>query len=373
MIIRVRVRLPQIFILMVVSLLSATPLFSADKKLWLDDRCKPMPTDLLGPFVRLGNGSILAIGNNETYVSDNEGTTWSKPRPLFDKTKNIKVSNERAMLRTKQGTIVVAYMNLLDRKWTWDNKLHDAPGARLPTYVMRSLDDGKTWQDIQEVHEDYTGAVRDMIQTKQGRIIFTAMKMQHDPGRHAVLTYSSIDDGKSWKPSGLIDLGGKGHHGGVTEPSLTELKDGRQWMLIRTNWGEFWSAHSYDGGRFWRTLQPSGIRSSSAPCLVKRLQSGRLLLLWNRPVPQGKESWPLSGGDGLWSETPVSNFREELSLAISEDEGKTWTKPVVIARQSGTWLAYPYVFEQKPGILWVTTMQGKVRVVINEEDFVNQQ
>ncbi len=364
-------RLLQMCVLSSCTLLIAGPLVSAEKTLWLDKRCRPMPTDLLGPFVRLDEKSILAIGNSATHLSHDNGRTWSQPRALFDQSdeKKIRVSNERAMIRTKNGTIILACMNLLERKWTWDNKLHDAPGARLPTYVMRSLDNGKTWQNIQKVHDDYSGAVRDIIQTKQGRIIFTAMKMQHRPGRHAVLTYSSVDDGKTWSPSGLIDLGGKGHHGGVTEPSLTELKDGRPWMLIRTNWGEFWSAHSYDGGKFWRTLQPSGIKSSSAPCLIKRLESGRLMLLWNRPVPEGKQHWPLSGGDGLWSETPVSNFREELSLAFSEDEGKTWSRAVVIARQPGTWLAYPYAFEWKPGIIWVTTMQGKVRVEINEKDF----
>ena len=219
------------------------------------------------------------------------------------------------------------------------------------------------------MHDDWTGAVRDMIQTKDGRVIFTAMKMRHDPGRHSVLTYWSDDDGKSWKASNLIDLGGRGHHGGVTEPTLTELKDGSVWLLIRTNWGQFWSGYSHDGGRFWRVIQPSGIPASSAPGLLKRTASGRLLLLWNRPLPEGKDKWPLSGGDGLWSDAPVSNHREELSLAFSDDEGKSWTKPVVIARQSGKWIAYPYAFEYRPGEFWITTMQGGLRIRLREKDF----
>ncbi len=141
-------------------------------------------------------------------------------------------------------------------------------------------------------------------------------------------------------------------------------------MLIRTNWGEFWSGYSYDDGRFWRVLQPSGIAASSAPGLLKRLASGRLLLVWNRPLPEGRQTWPKRGGDRLWSETPVSNHREELSLAFSEDDGQSWTKPVVIARQKGVSLAYPYVFEYQPGQLWLTTMQGGVRVQLAEQEFV---
>jgi hypothetical protein len=343
-----------------------------------DARVASLPTDKLGPFVHTSDGNVLAIDSESTFISDDDGSSWSEPRPLTGtEDSNIKVSNERAMMRTNRGTIIAAFMNLNERHWTWKNDLYDAPGAKLPTWVMRSEDDGKTWNHVQKMHDDWTGAVRDMIQTKDGRIIFTAMKLRHDPGRHAVLTYSSMDDGRTWKASNLIDLGGKGHHGGVTEPTLTELPDGRLWMLIRTNWGEFWSAYSHDGGRFWRIIKPSGIPASSAPGLLKRLESGRLLLVWNRPFPKGKAEWKLSGGDGLWSETPVSNHRDELSLALSDDDGKTWSDPVVIARtaipsdaKNNRWIAYPYVFEHTPGELWLTTMQGNVRIRLFERDFV---
>ncbi len=345
---------------------------SAAVELWLDDRCQPLASDLLGPFVKLDDGSILAIDSEATFVSSDGGKTWSEPRPLFNDGQKITVSNERAMLRTRDGVVIAAFMNLQERHWTWKNELHDAPGSKLPTYVMRSLDGGRTWQDIQKMHDDWSGAVRDMIQTTDGRVIFTAMKMRHDPGRHSVLTYSSIDDGATWKPSNLIDLGGRGHHGGVTEPTLTQLRDGRVWMLIRTNWGEFWSGYSRDGGRFWNVLQPSGIPASSAPALLKRLESGRLMLLWNRPLPEGLAVWPLSGGDGLWSDTAVSNHRNELSLAFSDDDGATWSKPVVIARQEAKWLAYPYAFEIQPGEIWLTTMQGGLRLKFSERDFVGK-
>jgi sialidase-1 len=349
----------------------------AEDGLWLDSRVQSLPSDKLGPFVRTSDGAILAIETTSSYVSTDEGQTWSSGRPLFSEQQPIKVSNERAVFRTRDGVIIAAFMNLTERHWTWKDELGDAPDARLPAYVMRSLDDGKTWQDIQKLHEEWSGAVRDMIQTADGRVIFTAMKIQNHPGRHSVLTYSSTDDGKSWTASNLIDLGGAGHHGGVTEPTLEQLADGRVWMLIRTNWGEFWSAYSYDGGKFWRIIQPSGIAASSAPGLIKRLSSGRLLLVWNRPYPDGKTEWSLSGGDNLWSATPVSNHREELSIAFSDDEGKTWTQPEVVAhsrdtaRQGSTrWVAYPYVFEAASGELWVTTMQGGLRAKFRESDFV---
>ena len=351
---------------------------SANDDLWLHPKLRPLPSDKLGPFVHTSNGDILAIDTEATFISSDQGVTWSDPRPVFDSEQNpkIRISNERAMLRTADGAIIAAFMNLEQRKWTWNNDLGDAPGAVLPTWAMRSVDDGETWQNIQKLHDEWSGAVRDMIETDQGRIIFTAMKMRNDPGRHSVLTYSSTDHGVSWKPSNLIDLGGAGHHGGVTEPTLTQLEDGRLWMLIRTNWGEFWSAWSNDGGQFWNVVQPSGIAASSAPAMLRRLASGRLMLLWNRPYPEGKSEWPMSGGDNLWSATPVSNHREELSLAFSDDDGKNWSKPLVIAHSSDSqragskrWISYPYVFENKPGEIWITTMQGGLRVALTESDF----
>lgn len=368
--------------LVIACLASASSLCAEDKApdhkgLWLDPRLTPLPSDKLGPFVATSDGGIVAIESDSTSVSRDGGVTWSEPRPVFTEGEAIRISNERAMLRSRNGTIVAAFMNLEERHWTWDNELGDAPGAKLPTYVMRSLDDGLTWQDVQKLHDDWSGAVRDMIETRDGRILFTAMKMRHDPGRHSVLTYSSIDDGASWKPSNLIDLGGAGHHGGVTEPTVVQLGDGRLWMLIRTNWSEFWAAYSSDGGLYWSIIQPSGIPASSAPAMLTRLASGRLMLLWNRPLPEGKTEWPLSGGDNLWSATPVSNHREELSLAFSDDEGRTWSDSIVIAhahehpgKGSARWIAYPYVFETQAGKVWITTMQGKLRAQLNEADFV---
>jgi Neuraminidase (sialidase) len=311
------------------------------------------------------DGAILGIEENTVIRSTDGGVTWTKSEIFSDQQKaelNLKISNERALLLTRDGSLVLGCMNLNSRNWTWDKTKHDAPGAVLATWAMRSTDGGKTWTDVQKLHDEWTGAVRDLIQTKSGRLVMTSMKLLNNPGRHSVLAYVSDDDGRTWKPGNLIDLGGAGHHGGVTEPTVVELKDGRVWMLIRTNWGEFWSGYSIDGGRFYRELRPSGIAASSAPAIVKRLADGRLAMAWNRLYPEGETSFPLRGGDNEWSEVPVSNHRGELSLAYSSDDGATWTKPVVIAREAGKSLAYPYIFEITPGTLWITTMQGGVRV-----------
>ena len=54
-----------------------------------------------------------------------------------------------------------------------------------------------------------------------------------------------------------------------------------------------------------------------------------------------------------FSEFPASWHREELSAALSEDDGAHWSRPVVIARLKGGHLSYPQMFERRPGEIWM--------------------
>jgi predicted neuraminidase len=174
-------------------------------------------------------------------------------------------------------------------------------------------------------------------------------------------------------------LGGHGHHDGAVEPAVAELSDGRLLMLIRTSLDRFWEAYSDDGGRYWRTIRPSNIDASSSPGYLLRLRSGRLVLAWNRLNPEGG-ACKRSPAPSPASELPISWHREELSLAFSEDDGKTWTKPILIAREKGGQLAYPYIFEREAGDLWLFTRytwsKGKaappLRVRLSEEEFLKE-
>jgi hypothetical protein len=351
------------------------------KGAWIPDKVQDMPGMKLGPFVRLGDGSILTIDNTSCYISKDEGNTWSE-RPIFADPSKYEIRPERALIRTRSGVVILAFANDKERaNWNWDKEISDSPGAKLPTYVVRSPDDGKTWETPQKLHDDWTGAIRDIIETREGNVVFTSMMMRHNPGRHAVVTYTTKDQGKTWTRSNIIDLGGIGNHSGVTEATLEQLRDGRLWLLMRTNWGKFWQAYSQDQGITWTSFKPTDIAASSAPGLVKRLKSGRLVLISNRPFPEGKTEFPLTGGDGIWSEVPVSNHRGEVSIMFSDDDGNTWTEPVVIARCTdemrglklvggGRDISYPYLFEAKPGELWITLWRGEQRIKLHEKDFV---
>ncbi len=340
---------------------------------WVPDEVEEIKDLKTGPFIHLADGSILTVDSNKSCISTDGAKTWTEYQ-IFSDTTTFNMAPPRLIIRTKGDIIIMAFVNLKERaNWNWRKDIHDSQGAILPTYAISSLDGGKTWQDVQKLHDDWTGSIRDIIETSDGSIVFTSMIMRHNPGHHTVLTYTSKDEGKTWTASNIIDLGGTGNHSGVMESTVAQLKDGRLWMLLRTNWGNFWQTFSDDDGLTWKEVGPTDIDASSSPGLLRRLQSGRLVLVWNRLFPEGKKEYSLRGGDGNLAEVPASWQREELSIMFSDDDGKTWSKPTVIARvtKKDTQLSYPSIFEAKPGELWITTrFQGDLTIKLFEKDFL---
>jgi sialidase-1 len=344
-------------------------------KLWLDPRTTAPRSNHLGPFVRLPGGNLLCVDKDLAYLSKDDGNNWNQTIRMFPEG-GVTISNERALTVTKDGTVVVAFMNLATRnKGFWDDAKKDlVPDVKLDVWTARSTDGGKTWT-TQIVQKGYSGAVRGLVQAANGNLVLVTQDVRRNPARHVTTAYYSTDDGQSWQAAKCIgsnakdetcfDIGGHGHHDGAIEPTVERLKDGRLWMLIRTPRGKFWEAFSKDHGVTWGDFRETAIDASSAPGLLKRLADGKLLLLWNRTKPEVDAPFKTNGPP--WHEKPSSYHRGELSAAISEDEGKTWSKPIVLARQAGGWLSYPYAFEPSPGRLWITTMQGGLRFEIDEK------
>lgn len=345
---------------------------------WIHPLAKPLELDRNGPFVNMPDGTILTVDTEGLRRSEDDGKTWSEAQFICE---GIKSSEPGScyLIRTHSGTLVLVYLNFTTYHFEWD-EVNKEPkdNCSLEVWTIRSVDGGKTWIDHQKIVDGYNANFFGFIQTSKGRLIFPVEHLVRSPGRFVVFSLFSDDEGKTWKKSNIIDLGGHGHHDGATEPTIAELNDGRILMLIRTNLDRFWQAISEDGGRYWRIITPSQIDASSSPGYLLRLQSGRLVLVWNRVKPEkGIYERPYKPQH---SEVLASWFREELSIIFSEDDGKTWSNPVVIARQPGGQLSYPYIFERHPGEIWIIAgfafKKGwkeplPFRVKIKEEEFIN--
>ena len=339
---------------------------AAAEPTWLDPRLTKLPFDHIGPFVKLADGGVLCVTADAAYTTRDDGNSWSSV-PIFGD-KKMKVRPEQALVRMRNGTIVLVFLDDLDKRWKWDNKNNTHEGdVHLYTYAIRSTDEGKTWTDLVRVQDGYSGAVRDVIETDSGNLVMPGQKYLTEGYRHATIPYVSSDAGKTWKATGLLDIGGRGHHDGSIEACVVQLRDKRVWMLLRTNHDYLYESFSSDEGSSWSPMSPTKIDASSSPPIVKRLKSGRLALVWNRLWLDGQTTGVRRNGPNA-AEREASWQREELALAFSDDDGKTWGKPTIIAR--GKRIAYPYLFERRPGVLWVTTMQGGLRAQLNEADFL---
>lgn len=332
---------------------------------WLHPACEPLPVEVnwrLGGLLALDDGRWLTTAGGASFSGDC-GKTWSTPEPLYTGPGPGRPGKSGGMLvQTLGGTIVCLYIDEENSKWDWDYSRRKASAdASRPVWSIRSLDGGKTWQDRSCLSTEYA-IIMNLIWTRSGHLVLATTELVRQPDHHEVVTYVSADEGMTWQRGTVFNFGGDGNHDGSLEPYVVERRDGRLWMLFRTTHDYFWESFSDDHGLTWDKPQPTIIDASSSPGCLTRLASGRLVLLWNRLYPSRAETaadeqrFPRTAGP--LSKRPASLHREELSVAFSEDDGKTWTEPVIIGRETFGTLSYPSVFEPEPGLLWITTHHG---------------
>lgn len=142
----------------------------------------------------------------------------------------------------------------------------------------------------------------------------------------------STDEGKTWTL-----------HGAVVAPPwalegmVTELKDGRLWMLIRTNAGFLWESFSTDKGVTWSEGKRSNIETPASRFYIRRLSSGNLLLVNHHGYDRSAKGW---------------EARSHLTAQISTDDGKTWNKGLLLDPRKR--ISYPDGVEDKDGGIWIT-------------------
>ena len=334
----------------------------------LDPRCTrlDLPENMHADMVNLVDGRILTVIDNTVLISEDGGKSWLERGPVCT-SPPPGVPRSGMLLRTQNDWVVMVYVDTDAFIWNWNDETRSADAnARLDVWAIRSPDGGKTWLDRQRIYEGYCGALINMVELARGGIVAPIQVLLRDPDRHAMTSYRSEDDGLTWSHANIIDVGGNGHHDGAMEATTAELTNGSLLMLIRTNFDYIWESISTDQGRSWRVLQKTALDASSAPGRLLRLSSGRLCLVWNRL--QASDGSPPERRSGQYSEAEASWFRDELSIAFSDDAAQSWSEPQIVAtRHERPFPCYPRMFEHSPGLIWVTA--GAMKFSLNEADF----
>ncbi len=250
------------------------------------------------------------------YSSDG-GQTWSPPQTLFK-------------LRADMGgwgchNVLVDHKGELHLIYTCD--AHTAGKGlyqmHFDVYHIGSTDGRTKWKAPVSVRKGYYGSMLSVIELKSGRIILpvcyltprvwsnrgTGFDAFTDMGRFSSGVCYSDDGGDTWKmadrefkvPSPYIGADG------MIEPIALQLKDGRVWLLIRTQLGRYFQSFSQDGS-VWSPPEPTNILASDSPPSLTRLKDGRVVMLWNECL---RFAYAQGG-------------RHVLHAAISNDDTRTW-------------------------------------------------
>ena len=95
------------------TLLWTTSTISAADLPTLHPKASALPFAHQGPFVDTADGGVLCVDAKNALRSSDDGRTWAGT-PLFAEPAKFTVSNERALLRTREGVIISAWMNLTE-------------------------------------------------------------------------------------------------------------------------------------------------------------------------------------------------------------------------------------------------------------------
>ncbi|HWL07542.1 MAG TPA: exo-alpha-sialidase [Planctomicrobium sp.] len=271
-----------------------------------------------------GTGGDHDVAELRERVSLDGGKTWlNEERTVVKPNSGLNVMSV-SLLRLQSGEMALFYLAKVS--------LSDCrPQMRLST------DEGQTWGEpircITDEVDYYVLNNNRAIQLKSGRLVLPvcrhrALEANKRDWQGELISYLSDDKGQTWRrsKSTLTAKDDTGKRLFVQEPGVIELNDSRIVMFSRSDSGSQMLSYSSDGGDTWSNPQPSNIISPLSPASIARIpQTGDLLLVWNNheaisPQLKGK--------------------RTPFTVAVSQDEGKTWRHVKDLETNPHGWYCY---------------------------------
>lgn len=202
------------------------------------------------------------------------------------------------------------------------------------SYVIHSLDGGWTWSEEQSLRDQRSFLI------KNKPLLLAS-------GELAIGAYSDLER-RSWLGTRAA-RGGPWRYGeaiavpegcgGVIQPALAAWSDGEMQMYLRTADRRIWRSLSPDGGRTWSVAAPTELQNPDTGIDTQVLSDGRLLLVHN----------------------PTESARTPLALRVSEDRGRGWGPPIVLAQGEGEF-SYPAIIQGRDGRVHITYSHLRRRI-----------
>ncbi len=303
----------------------------------------PFPSAHASTIVETPSGTLLCawFGGSEEGKDDVEiylsrmerGSPWSPPVPL---TSFGNIPTWNPVLFQNDGTTWLFF------------KIGPNPREWVGAY-RTSTDNGRTWSPIVYLPAGILGPIRTKpIRLSNGVwLAGTSVEAGYGPTTPADAPYKSwtvwvdrsTDEGKHWTIQGPVVV--PGQPWGVIQPTLWETATGEVRMLMRSTEriGRIVFASSHDNGLTWSEGRLTNLPNPNAGIDAVRLKDGRVVLIYNHS----------------------SKDRTPIDVAVSHDDGMSWSQPVVLEDGPGEY-SYPAVIQSADGHIHVTYTWNRTHI-----------
>ena len=284
---------------------------------------------LFAGWVSGGTGEPRVENYDVMTYSDDGGKTWTEIGVIDtykngDKNKQSKANDVQMWLDPDTNTLYVFYV-LSGMQSNFEKN------SAVWVFTIDNPDAPKEEWNISKHWYCFPGLLRNNITVLSDGTWLAAPNNYMD-GRYTTV-YESADRGVTWKLRGKAYIPQALN---FDETVITELSDGTLWMTVRTARKAIYQSFSFDKGVTWTIGTESEFANPSTRFQFFRTHSGALCAIWN--------------------DSPSS--RIDLKVAVSYDEGKTWTDPLMIYTDK---CSYPDFSIGKDGTIHIVFDSGRYK------------